>query len=166
MIVAVPTGIEMYGPGASGYNSVTAQGAWTNAASLPEDELHVHTATLPKVIMIFNYAAGTDDGFWSATMPNMTHFNWATGAYDGSDGAEAYFGVVDTGEFFIRDGVVTQSVGATDDSDTIIGFRADDETMGGASETLVYSCLGSFTRRDTDDPGYHWWDDDGGTAPQ
>ncbi len=71
-----------------------------------------------------------------------------------------------TGEFFIRDGVIITSVAATDDSDTIIGIHADDETMGGNSEELVYSCLGSFTRRDIDDPGYHWWDDDGGTAPQ
>ena len=165
--MAVSTEIMMLGPGASGYNSVTAQGAWANAASLPEDEFHAHTATLPKVVMIFNHtAATTDDGFWSATMPNMSHFNWATGAYSALSGMEAYLGVVDTGEFFIRDGVITQSVGATDDSDSIIGFHADGETMGGASNTLVYSCLGSFTRRDTDDPGYHWWDDDGGTAPQ
>jgi len=176
------SGIHMYGPGASAYNAVTANGKWTNGATLPAGTFFsFHTTTLPKLVMIFNLS-NTDDGWCSATMVDPSHVLWATQVYHsyiGADDGDIWMDFrwgTGVGESYIKDGIACISA-ATPELDEITGFDllTGGTLIGGVNEVMLYFCLGSFageteagvsgaTLADVN-PGYHYFDGSGTGLP-
>jgi hypothetical protein len=156
----------MYGPGASAHNSVTANGTWTNGATLPGGTyFEIYTATLPKFVMIFNLTAQSaiEDGWLSATMEDPSVVLWADATFQANHGIWLdWRWTVPLGDTYLKNGVAVVSTG-TDELDEITGFdltEADTVTViGGVNEKSLYFCLGSISAKEDagSDPGYHYF---------
>lgn len=152
------TDITMIGPPASSHNAVSATGHMLHPDAKEggaEIALHFHTALVPKVVMAFNHDQ-TDDGFWVETMADNSHFNWASGAYDGATGIAPYQGQVPLASLYIREGVAVASMASM--ADGVIGWTMDGETLGSDEENVDYVCCGVQAQQE--------WDDGADGAPQ
>lgn len=169
--MAIPTLIEMYGPGSSAHNSVTANGYFTQAATISTGTyLWVDTTTLPKFVIIFNKNDAdslSGDGWYSSTMDGGDCVLWASALMDAQGVWVDLRAVVFTGDDYIKNNEIRTSTALTNDYDTITGFdliagTATDIT-GDANETILYYTLGSINPHvgvvSGTGPGYKWWGD-------